>query len=563
MLRSVQNKILLISTLFTISFLIYGLIDKYNQTEVVKSLYTIRKEEKNNLVDRIVKLQGSSIEIMAYDYTFWDEMVTFTRTRDTNWAYAQVATGLPSYKANFIWIYDVNYELLYSYNNINKPMSTSFPLDKNKMSEVFSKNIFSHFFVQLDTGFVEIRTAPIQPSTDVERKSKPQGYFIVGRLWSEEIIKELSNLTESDINIEPDPAKINYKIEKTFDKDDIILSRDMNSEDGKKLFQLNAYFDNDLLSNTILKFYNEKFLTIIMFSAFSIILLLFLLMKWVSAPLKKLSASLNTENTNSIEKLQHGKDEFGKLAQMIIIFFKQKKSLVNEITEHKNTLESLLKSEEKIKISLHEKEILIKEVHHRVKNNLQIISSLLKLQSVYLEDKKALEIFKESQNRVKTMALIHERLYRSNNISQIYYKDYIEALISNLIISYGTSTDRITIKYDIDDIVFDIDTALPCSLIINELVSNCLKYAFCGDQTGNINISVKKKNLDEYMISVGDNGKGFPSEIDYRNTETLGLQLVNTLVEQLDASLKLTNSEGTKFDIYFKTATKFKSSQSI
>ena len=209
-------------------------------------------------------------------------------------------------------------------------------------------------------------------------------------------------------------------------------------------------------------------------------------------------------------------------------------------------------AEEKIVSSLKEKELLLKEIHHRVKNNLQIISSLLKLQSKYILDDRSLDAFKESQNRVKTMALIHERLYRSRDISKINFKDYINALVSNLQLTYNIRPNQVNFICEVDKIELGIDTAIPCSLLINELISNSFKHAFNGLDKGTVKIRMKSLNNDDYELVVCDNGKGIPEEIDFRNTESLGLQLVVTLAEQLDASIELDRSSGTKFIITFK-----------
>ena len=208
-------------------------------------------------------------------------------------------------------------------------------------------------------------------------------------------------------------------------------------------------------------------------------------------------------------------------------------------------------AEEKIKASLKEKEVLLKEIHHRVKNNLQVISSLLKLQSDYITDKSDFELFRESQNRVKTMALIHEKLYRSNNLSRIDFHEYVNNLTSSLLSTYGVNKEEITLVNKSEKVHFDIDTAIPCGLIINELVSNSLKHAFPDSLRGEITVDLKKQVDKKYMLTIGDNGSGFPDNTDFRNTKSLGLQLVITLVEQLDASIELIKDKGTTFKIIF------------
>jgi PAS domain S-box-containing protein len=204
-------------------------------------------------------------------------------------------------------------------------------------------------------------------------------------------------------------------------------------------------------------------------------------------------------------------------------------------------------AEERIRLSLKEKEVLLKEVHHRVKNNLQIISSLLNLQSKYIKDDQALEMFKESRNRIRSMTLIHEKLYRSKDLANIDVAEYIQNLSSNLFRSY--SAGRIALKTQVDDMLLGIDTAIPCGLIINELVSNSLKHAF-PEKHGEIYVNLHRDN-GRFTLIVSDNGVGFPQNVDFRNTDSLGLQLVCTLTDQLDGAIELNRTGGTEFKITF------------
>jgi PAS domain S-box-containing protein len=206
-------------------------------------------------------------------------------------------------------------------------------------------------------------------------------------------------------------------------------------------------------------------------------------------------------------------------------------------------------AEERIKASLKEKEVLLKEIHHRVKNNLQIISSLLNLQSGYIQDERAGEMFKESRNRVKSMALIHEKLYQSKDLARIDFADYIRHLTAHLLRSYSVHSPSVNLKVNVDEILLDIDTAIPCGLIINELVSNALKHAFPAGASGEIRIDFHKDRNGKLVLVVGDNGAGLPPEFDFRHTESLGLQLVGTLTDQLEGTLDLDRSQGTTFTI--------------
>ncbi|MCJ7811937.1 ATP-binding protein [bacterium] len=223
---------------------------------------------------------------------------------------------------------------------------------------------------------------------------------------------------------------------------------------------------------------------------------------------------------------------------------KRAQELQKELTER-------LKVEELIKASLKEKDVLLKEIHHRVKNNLQVICSLLYLQSKNAKDEQALEMFKESENRIKSMALIHEELYQSENIVRIDLADYIQRLTSHLSNSYGIKMGIIDISLQIDKVSLSIDKAIPCGLIINELVSNSLKYGFPNEAKGKISVVLISENENHVTLTVKDNGVGLPTGFDFQNTDTLGLQLVNTLTRQLKGHIDLNSNHGTTFKITF------------
>ena len=206
--------------------------------------------------------------------------------------------------------------------------------------------------------------------------------------------------------------------------------------------------------------------------------------------------------------------------------------------------------DQKIRSSLREKEVLLQEVHHRVKNNLQVISSILNLQSSFVEDEKTLEILAESQNRIKTMSYIHETLYQTSDFSSIGFSEYIETLARNLHQSYSPRDSKIELDLQTEEIVLDLDQAIPCGLIMNELVSNALKYAFKGRTEGVLSIRVSR-NKEKVELEVKDNGIGLPEGFKPEDSDSLGLYLVYALLEQLDAEITLSNSKGTGFLITF------------
>jgi PAS domain S-box-containing protein len=248
----------------------------------------------------------------------------------------------------------------------------------------------------------------------------------------------------------------------------------------------------------------------------------------------------NVELTASLIKNEEGRT-FGIMTSAV------------DITEH-------LKAEEM------EKELLlVKEIHHRIKNNLQVISSLLYLQSYYVEDAKTREMFKESQSRVRSMALLHEKLYQSKKLNGVNFSEYVKDLARNLFTLYEATGLQVNLTVNSTDIVLGMETAIPCGLIVNELVSNSLKHAFGPDKAGEVSIEiapsvcppVAREHIDGgkwYQLIISDNGKGFPADEDFRTTQSLGLKIVCNLTDQLGGIIELDRSNGTKFMVFFQEA---------
>ncbi|MHB8055822.1 MAG: sensor histidine kinase, partial [Candidatus Aminicenantales bacterium] len=218
-------------------------------------------------------------------------------------------------------------------------------------------------------------------------------------------------------------------------------------------------------------------------------------------------------------------------------------------------ISDLVQSKAALQSTLREKETLLKEIHHRVKNNMQVVSSLLSLQSQYLRDPEAITAFKDSQNRIRSMAMIHESLYRSDSLSRIDFAAYIRNLAQALIGSQAKYPGRIELRMNIEPVNFDLKTAIPLGLIINELVSNALKYAFPMDRKGTITIGLQHQTNDEFLLSVKDDGVGLPEDMEIGQSKSMGLQLVETLTGQLDGRIQLGPPPGADLRISFHAPT--------
>jgi PAS domain S-box-containing protein len=225
--------------------------------------------------------------------------------------------------------------------------------------------------------------------------------------------------------------------------------------------------------------------------------------------------------------------------------------IAHDMTERKQM-------EEALRLSLQEKEVLLKEIHHRVKNNMQIISSILNLQAGSVKDPAALECLRKSQSRIRSMALVHEKLYRSRDYSRIDFGEYLSSLASALFQSCRTDSNQIRLDFKAEEVFLDINTAIPCGLVANELIVNALKCAFPEGRSGVVKIRLRPLGQDNYRLIISDDGVGFPKDLNFRKTESLGMQLVTLLVGQLDGTIDLKRKGGTTFDIVFKEQKKKK-----
>lgn len=267
-----------------------------------------------------------------------------------------------------------------------------------------------------------------------------------------------------------------------------------------------------------------------------------------------LAISSDTRNSDAEEysrALLNILDDFGAEKTRLEATQRAMLNLLEDFDAEKTKAEGTSLELEKL---LKEREVLLKEVHHRVKNNLQVVSSLLGLQAWHFEDTRLRQALADSQNRVLSIALVHENLYRSKDLAQVEFSDYVDSLVDNLPRSSSAGTD-VSVTQDIEKCLLSIETAVPCGLIINELVTNALKHAFPGEGRGSIRVVLRKIDPSNWMLIVADDGVGLPVDIDMRKTTSLGLELVTLLVKQLAGTLEIKRNGGTSFQITFPSGT--------
>jgi two-component sensor histidine kinase/HAMP domain-containing protein len=387
--------------------------------------------------------------------------------------------------------------------------------------------------------------------------------------WSQDLIK---------------PEKPLVHTVATFGKRGYVIILPVFGEHGELIAWVSVGVPETLITRRTGNFLRSAVAIAIVFLSLASGVLVLTLSRLVNAPLSRLLAvitDIREKGTYSRQIVNiESQDEIGQLAAAFDQMMFEIRKSHQEIHEYARTLEAKVqertvalqttndqlrreneerkRAEHQLQNSLLEKEVLLKEIHHRVKNNMQVMSSLLNLQINQLQDTHAQSLFQESQQRIKTMSLIHERLYQSDNLTNINFREYVSTLVQNLYASYRTTlTNNIRLQIHIEDIRFDLDTAIPCGLIINELVSNALKYAFPQQRDGTLRVTLTRQPERWYELEIQDDGVGMPVAFDLNQMETLGVQLVKGLVEeQLGGTLRLTPHPGTTWHIGFPSADK-------
>uniref|UniRef100_B8HR06 histidine kinase n=1 Tax=Cyanothece sp. (strain PCC 7425 / ATCC 29141) TaxID=395961 RepID=B8HR06_CYAP4 len=576
----VQTK-LIVSMFVSLGLLVisFAIVQGNEHRRLAINVLQNTSEKSKKFADKTIKLNSKSLTNFTYDYSYWDEMVKFVQTKDSLWARENLQVVMPTYNLNAIWVYDQSGKLIYHTTNLsdrhNQIQHIIPDLQRFKQFlELLHKKRSQHFFIYTTNRLFEISAVTIHPTSDPERKTPPQGYLIASRQWSKAYISTLEDLISSQIiiqtfNSNSTPTRLdldNNRVtfsETFWDWQQQPIAQALFTVNSPSLHEFEALHDGEL------------WITIIACS----IILLFLsitLLVWVSFPLRTLVVSLETENPDLVKSLKNQRSEFGELASLITQFFQQKSRLLAEITERhqveaelrtaqvqlqelnqqletrvQERTQALVNSEAELRFSLAEKVVLLQEIHHRVKNNLQVISSMLRLQSRRTEIPQLKTILEESQNRVMAMSLVHENLYRTPDCAQVRLREYVADLVRHLFGVFSAQLDQIDLQINISpEITLPLEQAIPCGLILNELITNAIKHGFHGrNQVEQLTIELQWENNGQFCLSVMNTGNPLPSDLDSNSSATLGLNLVKLMVEQMQAVLEVEREQHTIFYI--------------
>ena len=451
---------------------------------------------------------------------------TYLKARDLANKYNHI-TGLASLENNLAVIAEINKD----YDEAIKKNITSLNLEKsdeNKIGIITSLYNLGNLYLTLS-------------NYDNSVKSFLQSLELSQGLGEDFLIKEIyyrlaelytqTRDYEKALGFQKKYSDLNYNLN--------IADLQTRFEVGKKRYEV------ELLKkqNTILNLQKSR-----MWMGMISLSILVVLMIWVNASKSKVNKTLKTEvrerssTENELKKIKSELEQ--RVALRTSELTRLNKSLQNEVSDRRQY-------QEKLELSLEEKDVMMKEIHHRVKNNMQVISSLLKMQANYIDDETIVGIFDDSYHRVKSMSLIHEKLYRSDDLARIDFQDYVQSL-AGLLMNTFTPPCQIDFEFDLKDILLDVNIAIPCGLIINEIITNSLKYAFPNREHGKVIINMNHDLFTGYILKIKDNGIGLPEGFDVNKTRSLGMRLVYLLSEdQLEGKVEINSDNGTEFIISF------------
>lgn len=403
-LHKIEVKLLLL-VLFILA--VFSTIFFILQDKEKDEMEFLTKDSERNLelnIQRTVKLNGKSLETMVFDYTYWDEMVEFVRTKSPKWALENIETGTDTYGANAAWVFDTNFEQLYTYAKNRQNDILELGISQVEWQKIFNQSWFPHFFVQTKRGPLELRGAPIQPSSDRNRVTKPQGYFVSAKLWDTEYINTLAEHSESNIDL-VDPVVFKELQKIPYAKNEFILHSkyNLNSHDGKIIAILHVSKHSEMIS--VLEYSTYRKFIILLFNAIILIVVISsVLFFQVVKPISAISKSLSFSDPTELNDVGKSKSEFGSFAKLIQEFFKQKEELQNEIVIRKQAQHDLEILNNDLEQRVKDRTLDLKKERDQAKQYLDIAGSIIAILdkdgNVVLMNKKGLEILGYSNDKL-------------------------------------------------------------------------------------------------------------------------------------------------------------------
>jgi two-component sensor histidine kinase len=538
MLKSIYNRILILLLLLVVTIFGSLFIFRFYNRQTLKHYTLMLGEEKKRLLSRVVDSVGEKLRLISFDYSYWDEMVEFVSTGSEQWAAENLDTAMITYDVHALWVLNPDLAEVHRVSSVHATDGKPYSIPDEVLEALVQGRWFNHFYTVTAEGILELRTAPIQPSSDAKRVTRPRGFFITGRLWTPEILKGIGTMTESDVEVLSFDALRNDTQDGAHPSR-IQVSISLPGRDGKEIARVYVRSESELVVH-LLRSEDVRFFFMLVFSLVVIGLISLFLFRTLNIPLRLITRSLRQDDAGPIRALVYRTSEFGGIARLMLDFFEHRAKLKQEILRRSQ-------AEEEIRTALTEKEVLLREIHHRVRNNLQLLQSLMVLQQNYCTDENAQKELSSAVGRIHSMSLVHDGLYHQEMLSRISLDEYIPHLCRDLQ-DMQRRSGKVVIEASVSPISVNIETAVPLGLIFNELIKNALEHAFSQEETGKIAVTIRKDN-DAIFASVEDFGRGIPDPSVFHNSDKLGLQLVHILTRQLQGTIEIEKGESTKINL--------------
>jgi signal transduction histidine kinase/CheY-like chemotaxis protein len=564
MYNKIQFKIIALITLVT-AFFILGLFSLRNsETKNISMLLKDRVSEKDTILRKVINLKSKTLLTYTYDYSYWDEMLVFLKTKDDKWAFENLITPLQTFNVNAVWIYDTDFKLTYTTNDLNDRTFKELPLSKEDLKSIVSKNLFAHFFINTNMGLMEISVAPLQPGYDAKRVTLPLGYYIGARLLTKEYLEDLSALTSCKISLISNAKDtIPNHIVETFEFVNEINLLDWN---GSNLAKLRAETESPMIEKFFTySFY--QFIGTIIFIILVIVLISMYLFRIVNVPLKSITTSLENGNIEQIEYLLDKKNEFGDIARLISDSFKYKAFLIEEIAMRKKAEQELIKAKEKAEELNKLKSNLLANLSHEFRTPLSGIIGISELLKDDIKNSEQLKLLNDisysgkrlhdTLNSILLLAqfesseiVLHKEKINFATEIQSYFEKY----------KYKAEEKKLGFKIIVEENNFSVETDKELlRQVFYNLFDNAVKFTEKGSVTVKIYSILESNNLfaavDITDTGIGINVKNIAYVFDeFRQASEgytrkfegtgLGLTLTKKVLDLLNGKIKCTSEQG-------------------
>lgn len=553
---------------------------RYSEEQRSKTIFAERYKEKVAHFDKIVELKGLVTKSFVYDNSYWDDLVKFVKKPDPEWAYNNLETTLLNLSLNACWVYDENFNLVYNVSNVKAEESLkALPFSKSDFKEIFKYSSFKHFYLNTSEGLIEIRTAPIQPSSDFERTSNPKGYLIAGKILNSEYLNEISSLSGDAVSIVDLDRSTPLISKKDLNEGKIIFEKKLYNAKNYPIVRLRSESTSSVIA-MVHTTGSRAFYLLTIFSLLSMGLVVFIMLKWVNSPLGLISKSLNENNPEPIKGLLKSSTEFGNIAQLITNFFYQKKELLKEIEIRKQREKEILEAKEMAIAAMNSKSQFLSTMSHEIRtpmNGVLGMADLLTYTQLTQEQKGYLEIIQMSGKSLLTIIndILDFSKIESGKIAfenkPIDFKKFIRKTIElSQVIDFEKN---LKITHHIDDEIPDyiLSDSTRLQQILLNLVNNAIKFTPEGEISIKVSLLSQINEELELKFAVKDTGIGIPanklnrlfksfSQVDSSHSRKyggtgLGLVISSKLLELMNGQIWVESkvNVGTTFFFTIKT----------